>query len=269
MDLLETFGTETPVIGMIHLRPLPGSPQYNSSRSQILQRAKRDLDSLIEGGIDGIMIENLGDIPYYPESVPNHTVASMTHIGTRLAQESSVPMGINVLRNDGPAAMSIASAINADYIRINVHLSTRRTDQGIIEGEAHETMRLREQLDSDVDVFTDVDVKHSVPLGSERPLSQLVEEHIQRGMADGIIVSGETTGSGVDIETLTRVVESRDAVDPSVPVFVGSGVTPDTIDQLLTHANGVIVGTAIKEGKQTENPVSPKAVKTLCNSAHE
>jgi membrane complex biogenesis BtpA family protein len=176
------------------------------------------------------------------------------------------PVGVNVLRNDAEAALSVAAATGASFVRVNVHTSARVTDQGIVSGDAPETVRLRDRLDADVSILADVDVKHSAAL-AERPLPEEVAELIERGHADGIVASGAGTGHETDRTHLERVVAARDGLESTAPVFVGSGVTAETVGETLGVADGAIVGTALKEDGETTAPVDTERVRRLVASA--
>jgi membrane complex biogenesis BtpA family protein len=178
-------------------------------------------------------------------------------------------MGVNVLRNDAEAALSVAAAVGAAFVRVNVHVCARVTDQGIVEGRAHETVRLREQLDADTAILADLDVKHSAAL-ADRPLdAEVVAEPIERGLADGIAVSGAGTGYEVALDHLAAVASARDERGLDAPIFVGSGVTPENVAELLGIADGAIVGTALKEDGETTNPVSEERVEAVVEAASE
>ncbi|MFB6104323.1 MAG: BtpA/SgcQ family protein [Halobacteriaceae archaeon] len=266
MDLAAIFGTATPVIGMVHLPPLPGAPGFDGDRDQIRERARADATALATGGVDGVIVENFGDAPFYPDAVPNHVVAEFTAVTRAVVDTVDVPVGVNVLRNDAAAAVGIAAAVGASFVRVNVHTGARVTDQGIVEGRAHETMRLRERLQADVAVLADVDVKHSKPLSDAEGLDP-VAETLERGLADGVIVSGDHTGDPTDLDAVKTVAERVDDLGGSAPVFVGSGVTPASVGPLLDVADGVIVGTALKTGGETTNPVAVDRVETLVEAA--
>ena len=259
---MDVFATDTPIIGMVHLSPLPGAPGFEGDRRAIRKGLHRDGAALEAGGVDGIMLENFGDAPFYPGRVPRHAVADIAALAAALRERVSIPFGVNVLRNDVRSALGIAAATGGAFVRVNVHTGVRLTDQGLIEGMAHETLRLRERLDADVAIFADLDVKHSAPL-ADRPIDELLGELVERGGADAVVVSGPGTGTAVDSTFLDRVVECRDARGLDVPVVVGSGVTPETIPDVLSLADGAIVGTALKQGGETTAPVDEAAVERL------
>lgn len=262
---MDVFRTETPIIGMVHLPPLPGSPGFEGGRSTIRERLSRDASALEAGGVDGIMLENFGDTPFYPDRVPRHVVADIAALAETLRDQVSVPFGVNVLRNDGQSALGIAAATGGAFVRVNVHTGARLTDQGIVEGMAHETLRLRDRLVADVAVLADIDVKHSAAL-AERTLEETFGDLIERGGADAVVVSGTGTGAAVDTTVLDRVVECRDERGFDVPVLIGSGVTSETAPDLLSVADGAIVGTALKRDAETTAPVDEAAVERLVAS---
>lgn len=273
MNLESTFGTDAPVIGMIHLPALPGAPAAPDdgavAMDAAVERAVSDATRLEAGGVDGLMIENFGDAPFYPDDVPKHTVAATTRAATEVASAVDLPVGINVLRNDAEAAVSVAAAVGAAFVRVNVHTGARVTDQGIVEGRAHETIRLRERLGVDVGVLADTDVKHSAPLTPAGYSAESFADTAERGLADAVVASGSGTGHAVDDDALEAVVAERERHGLDTPVFVGSGVRPDTIGEILDVADGVIVGTALKEGGETTAPVDPDRVAALVERADE
>ncbi len=262
MDTRDLFGADTPLVGMVHLPALPGAPSHELTRKELRDRVLEDAKALTTNGVDGVLVENYGDAPFYPDSVPKHVVAEMAAITRELRLTVDAPLGVNVLRNDAEAAVAVAAATGGVFIRVNVHTGSQVTDQGILEGAAHETLRLRDRLDTDVAVFADVNVKHATPVGT-RERDAVVRDTIDRGLVDGLIVSGPETGEPADDEELLSVLDARDESTRDVPVFVGSGVTPDNAAELLDLADGAIVGTALKERGETANSVAPDRVRRL------
>ncbi len=248
------------LLGMVHLRPLPGSPRFDGDLDGVIQSASRDMKSLIIGGMDGAIIENLGDVPYYPDRVPPITIAAMTVVAIELMPLASARflVGINVLRNDAAASLSIATAVRAAFIRVNVHTNAAIADQGILEGKAHETIRLRSSLNARVAVLADVAVKHASPF-HERPIDDSARDAVGRGLADGILVTGPHSGAPVE---QGRLIAVRRAI-PGVPLLVASGVTTDSAPALARLCDGFIVGTGIKRGSDIEAPVDLRRVRRL------
>lgn len=259
MDITAMFQVRTPVIGMVHLEPLPGAPSFNGDMESVRTRMKEDAQALVAGGVDGLIIENYGDAPYYPESVPGYVLSHMTVLANNLVNSFNLPVGVNVLRNDGKAALSVATAAGAGFVRINIHTGARHTDQGIISGKAHGTVRLREEVAPSVDIFADVSVKHSARIG-DGTFDEEFRAAVERGHADAVIVSGPATGRELDQERLERAAHLNDGLNRNVPLLVGSGAQLSNIDALLPVADGVIVGTAFKENGQTTQPVARERV---------
>jgi uncharacterized protein len=253
-----------PIIAMLHVPPLPGSPRNQLGFRAIVDWVLKDADALASAGADALIIENFGDAPFYPRRVPAHTVAFMTAIGREVARGFHLPLGINVLRNDAESAIAVASAVSAEFVRVNVHTGARVTDQGLIEGMAHEALRYRKLLGSAVKIFADVDVKHSAPLAI-RPLEDEVEETVERGCADAVIVTGPATGKKTALEDLKR---AKQAAGP-IPVYAGSGVDVENVEAILEIASGVIVGTSFKRDGITTNPVDPDRVRIFIEAVRK
>jgi membrane complex biogenesis BtpA family protein len=260
------FDADRPVVGMVHLDPLPGAPGFDGDRAAIRDAMLRDARRLESGGVDALMLENFGDAPFYADDVPEHVVASMAALAADLRQETDLPLGVNVLRNDAEAAVAIAAAADAQFVRVNVHAGARLTDQGVVTGQTAETVRLRERLGTDVSILADVDVKHSAAL-ADRPLAEEVAELVERGWADGLVASGSATGHATSLDHLGSIVAARDELGVDAPVFVGSGVTRETVAETLDVADCVIVGTALKQDSETTAPVNEERVRELVEAA--
>ena len=155
------FPLSRPVVGMVHLLPLPGAPGWGGPLGKVVARAVEEARILSEEGMDGVMVENYGDIPFHPGAVPPETVAAMAVVVRAVMEAVEVPVGVNVLRNDAHGALAVAAATGARFIRVNVHTGAMWTDQGLIQGRAHETLRLRRTLAPGVAILADVLVKHS------------------------------------------------------------------------------------------------------------
>lgn len=240
------------LIGVVHLAALPGSPNFGGDLKPCLEAAASDARLLAEAGFDAVIVENFGDSPFYADNVPAVTVAAMTRAVSSVADAVELPVGVNVLRNDALAALSIAAATGAAFIRVNVLTGAMTTDQGLISGRAAEVMRLRSALKVDVEVFADVMVKHAAPPPG-LTIEQATADTVERAMADAVIVSGDATGDEPELEQVRRVAGAAGAT----PVLLGSGVTEANVAGLLAVADGAIVGTALKVDGITTNPVDP------------
>lgn len=243
---------------MVHLLPLPGSPRWRGSWQEVLDAAVADAQALTQGGMDGIMVENFGDVPFYPGPVPAETTAAMTAAVVEIRRATSVPVGVNVLRNDAASAIAICAATGAAFIRVNVHTGALLTDQGWLTGGAHETLRLRARLGSTAAIFADVLVKHATP-----PAGLAIEDAARdtwaRGHADALIVSGAATGSAASASDVQRV---KSAVAGAL-VLIGSGLTAGNAATLLQNADGAIVGSSLKVDGNAESRVSLERVQLL------
>lgn len=246
-----------PVIGMLHLMPLPGSPRYAGSIAAIRERLLRDAEALASGGVHGLMIENFGDVPFYPDRVPAHVVAQITALALLVRQKFSLPLGINVLRNDGRSALAVAQAVGAEMIRVNVLCGARVTDQGLIQGIAHDLLRDRAVLGAQhIKILADVDVKHSAALAA-RPIEDEVDDTLERALADAVIVSGAGTGKPTDPARVEQVKRAAG----HAPVLIGSGASAASLPQLWPHADGFIVGSSLKENGVPDAPVDEQRVR--------
>jgi membrane complex biogenesis BtpA family protein len=253
-----------PIIGMLHLAPLPGAPNCRGGLDEVIAQALADANALAAGGCHGLMLENFGDVPFYPGTVPPSVIAAMTRVACEIRRARPLPLGINVLRNDGVGALAVATAAGAAFIRVNVLTGARVADQGLLAGIAHELLRERRNLRAgQVAILADVDVKHSAPLAA-RPLGDEVKDLLNRGLADAVVVSGSGTGAAVSLGHLRAVR----AAAGSRPVLIGSGVTAASLPSLAPLADGFIVGTALKLGADPTGPVDPALVRTLLE-AHE
>lgn len=257
--LEDLFRVPRPVIGMVHCWPMPGAPGYaGGGLDPIVDAAKRDAEALVAGGVDGLIVENMWDIPFRagpkiaPESIASHAVVARAIRGT-----ISLPMGINVVHNGGVALLAIALASGADFMRVCMFTGAGVWDAGEWdEGCAADLMRRRAELGAQsIKVFADVDKKHSVRFPGIDLRTHV--EWTRFFGADALIVSGRMTGDAPD---LAKVREAR-ALAGATPLLIGSGATAENVGAFLSVADGVIVGTSVKEGGACENPVDVDRVK--------
>lgn len=262
MELKHIFKIDNPVIGVVHLSPLPTSPRWQGKLDEVVARAEQEATALAAGGVDGIIVENFFDAPFTKDSVDPAVVSAMTLIVDRLKNMVMLPIGINVLRNDAKSAMAIATCTEVEFIRVNVLTGVMATDQGLIEGKAHELLRYRRELSSQVAILADVLVKHARPLGTPN-LTTAVKDTIERGLADAVILSGWATGSPPSQEDL----ELASAAAGDIPVFIGSGANWENIPRLMQAANGVIVSSSLKRKGEITETIDPLRVSQFVEAA--
>jgi len=246
------------LIGVVHLKPLPGSPGWKGNLGALRDFAVADARAYEQGGADALFIENFGDVPFTKASVAPETIAAMTAAGCAIRAAVKLPIGFNVLRNDARAALALCAVCGGDFIRVNVHTGAMLTDQGLIEGDAYHTLRYRQQLGFRTQIFADVHVKHAVPLG-DWSLEDAAHDTVERGLADALIVSGVGTGQAADVDEVERVRRAC----PKAKMLLGSGVTAANVQGYLRFADGVIVGSSLKRNGKLANPVDAKRVAAL------
>ena len=244
--LKELFGTQKPLIGVVHLSPLPSSANFSGNFRQLVTKAEQEASAIASAGLNGIIIENYFDIPFYKDSVDPAVVASISLITKRIMHLTDKAIGINVLRNDAKSAMAIAYCTGATFIRVNILTGAMITDSGIIEAAAPKLLPYREMLKANnIKIFADVMVKHAYAMGTPYSIADMAKETVERGLADALIISGLATGSSADIKDVEAVKKAL----PEVPLLIGSGLNLENAKDFLDVADGAIVATSIKRGK--------------------
>lgn len=265
-SLFDVFGVPKPVIGMIHLWPLPGSPGYTGyGIDGILDNAKRDAEALLAGGVDGLMVENMWDAPYRVGSdVDPEAMTAQAVAGRAIVEMTDKPVGINVVHNGGLVTLAIALAAGAQFMRVCILTGSRLWDTGEIDhGCGADLLRKRKELHAEhIKLFCDVDKKHSLPF----PGLDL-ETHIEWTefyRPDALIVSGRMTGASPKLE---KVRQAREYA--TRPILMGSGTTAANVADFLKYADGAIVGSSLKIDDVMENPVDVETVKRYMAAVRE
>lgn len=254
----EIFNQDCAVIGMVHLRPLPGAPHFKGgSLDEVYDWAIRDAMALEEGGVDGLMIENAWDIPFSkPEDIGFETVAAMTSVANRLKSQTNLPIGINCLANGAIQALAVAKAANLPFIRVNQWVNAYIANEGFIEGASAKAARYRSQIKGEeIRMFVDVHVKHgSHSIIADRSLPDQTHDNVFFD-ADVLIATGTRTGNETELGEIEGIKNHT-----NLPVIVGSGMTENNAGKILSIADGCIIGSSLKEEGKWWNPVSKEEV---------
>jgi hypothetical protein len=261
-DPLEAiFQEPKPIIGMIHLAPLPGAPRYDGQPvEEIYAAGVADALTMSEAGIDGIIVENAFDIPFArPEAIGPQTVAALTAACLRVRDAVDLPIGITCVANGVIPALAIAKAVGARWIRANQWVNAYVANEGFLNGPAGEALRYRSMIGAqDVRVFADVHVKFGAhAITADRPIEEQARD-AEFFDADLVIASGQRTGSPTEPDEVRAI-----RAGTSLPVIVGSGMDVTNAAELLSVADGAIVGSSLKTGGAWWNPVDPIITKEL------
>ncbi len=252
----KVFGNTKPIIGMVHLKPLPGSPEYGGDLEEVYRAAEADLKALIEGGANAMIIENFGDIPYddHSELIAYTAIAS---IATRLRALSDMPMGINVQFNDYEAEWALAYSCGMDFIRVECFAESRVGPNGEFKACGPKLKRLQGRFPKNIVLLCDVQVKHTFPL-VDQPVDFTIESIVEGG-GDALICTGITTGKSPDIDDVIAMKKMAEGL----PVIVGSGVNAQTVKDFMEVADGAIIGSSFKKDGKVLNPIDRERVAQL------
>ena len=259
------FGRSHAVIGVIHCRPLPGAPEYDGqTMPAIVAHAVAEGRRYVEGGADGLIVENHGDIPFAkPDRLGPETAACMAVIAAAVASACPVAIGVNVLANAAEMALAVAKAAGAGFIRVNQWANAYVANEGFMEGPAGAAARYRAALRAtDIRLFADVHVKHGAhAITADRTLAELARD-VEFFAADAAIATGQRTGDGASLDDMRAIASGT-----SLPLLVGSGVTPDNVGDMFALARGVIVASWLKRDGVWWNEVDPDRVRQFMAAA--
>ncbi len=244
------FGVAKPVIGMVHLGALPGTPLFDaaSGLDGLIAAARADLGALQSAGFDAVMFGNENDRPYEFD-VDTASTATMAYVIGRLRDDITVPFGVNVLW-DPQSTIALAAATGAAFVR-EIFTGTYASDMGPWTPDAGAAMRYRDRLGrSDLAMLYNVSAEFADSL-DRRPLADRARSAVFSSIPDAVLVSGQITGEAAAMSDL----EAVKAVLPDTPVLANTGVKHDTIADVLRVANGCVVGSALKEDGDTWNAI--------------
>ncbi|MGG6894994.1 MULTISPECIES: BtpA/SgcQ family protein [Rhizobium] len=264
--LIDLFGRDKAIIGVVHLAPLPGAPRYSGEEIEtVYQRGLDDARAYLAGGCDAVIIENHGDIPFSkPDDIGPETSTYMAVVSDRIRRELGGPIGINVLANAAIPALAIASAAGAGFVRVNQWANAYVANEGFIEGEAARAMRYRARLNAyGIRIFADAHVKHGAhAIVADRSVEEQVKDLVFFD-ADVVIATGQRTGHAADLDYISMIKRAA-----GLPTLVGSGVTTENGNDILSVADGVIIASSLKYDGVWWNAVDPQRVKDFVAGIH-
>ncbi|MBL0927053.1 MAG: BtpA/SgcQ family protein [Phycisphaerales bacterium] len=262
---MDIFGAQKALVGMVHVGALPGTPNNTEPVNVLAGQAVEEAWTLVQAGFDAVMIENMHDVPYLMRDVGPEIVASMTVIGDAVRQAVDVPLGVQILAGANQAALAVAQAINAQFIRAEGFLFASVADEGILaSADAGPLLRYRAAIGAtDIKILCDIKKKHTAhAITADVPIAEFARTAEFFG-ADGVIVTGVSTGRPASLADIRAVRQAT-----GLPVVVGSGATPDNIRECFEYADAVIVGSWFKKRGDWRNPPDPERVKDLIAAAN-
>lgn len=259
----EMFGRDRALAGMVHVAALPGTPGSRLPVRDIARQAAAEARLLADAGFDAVILENMHDVPYLRREVGPEIVAAMTAAAEAVRAEVDLPLGLQVLAGANRAAVAIAHAVGARFVRAEGFVFASVADEGVLdEADAGPLLRYRRAIGAeDVRVIADIKKKHSAhAITADVDLAGTAKAAEFFG-ADGLVVTGTATGAPTSPADVAAV---RGAV--KIPVVVGSGVTPATAAELLAHADALIVGSWYKEGGHWAAPPDAARARELAKA---
>ncbi len=259
------FPVKHPIIGMIHIQALPGTPNYNGDISAILDKALQEARVYKQAGIDALMLENMHDVPYLKNNVGPEISSMMAIIAHAIKLETKLPMGIQILAGANKEALAVAKAAQLDFIRAEGFVFGHVADEGYIDSQAAELLRYRKQIDAEnIAVFTDIKKKHSSHALTTDVNIVETAHAAAFFLADGIILTGERTGSEANSKDIKEVKSEID-----IPVIIGSGVTLENLTSFLPISDALIVGSYFKKDAFWKNELETERIERFMSKANE
>jgi len=260
-NIFEIFGKPKALIGMVHLKPMPGTPYYNSPFRTVITQALKEAEILVRAGVDSVMIENMHDRPYLKKKVGPEVVAAMSVVAYELRKNFDLPIGVQTLAGANKEALSIAKAAGLDFVRAEGFVFAHVADEGFFQSDAGELLRFRKLIDAEnILIFADIKKKHSSHSITKDVSLKETAEAADFFLADGVIITGKSTGKEPELKELKNLYGSL-----NLPIIIGSGINTDNISRFIDFADAFIVGSYFKKDGKWFNPVEEKRVVDFVN----
>lgn len=253
---MEIFSYEKPIIAMIHVNALPGTPKFKGNVNQIIQKALQEAELYLSFNIPILMIENMHDTPYLNRNIGPEITSVLSIILYEIKQKFKVPVGIQILAGANKDAIAAANAARADFIRAEGFVFSHVADEGTFNSDAGELLRYRKQIHAEtIKVFTDIKKKHSShAITSDIDIVETAKA-AQFFLSDGVIITGSSTGKEPNLEEIKAV---KNAVH--IPVLAGSGITAHNIKLFKPYCDAFIIGSYFKKDGYWENDLDPNRI---------
>jgi membrane complex biogenesis BtpA family protein len=260
-SLKKLFNTSKPIIGMIHIDALPGTPKYKGRVNKIIEKALAEAEIYLEAGIDSIAIENMHDVPYLNRNVGPEISNLMSIIGYEIKQKTKLPIGIQILAGANKEALAAANSAGLDFIRAEGFVFGHVADEGVIEADAGELLRYRKSINADnILIFTDIKKKHSSHSITSDVSIEETAKAAEYFLSDGVIITGISTGKEADLNQIKSVKNLT-----KLPVIIGSGVTEKNLQNYYNYCDAMIIGSYFKKNGDWKNKVDADRVKSFMN----
>ncbi len=251
------FNVKTPIIGMIHVDALPGTPKYKGNIKNIIDKALEEAEIYLQSGIDSIAIENMHDVPYLKNEVGHEVSSLMSIIAYEIKNKTKLPVGLQILAGANKEAISAANSAGIDFIRAEGFVFAHVADEGFIESNAGDLLRYRKQIGAeDILVFTDIKKKHSSHSITSDVTIRETAHAAEFFLSDGLIVTGSATGKEVETSDLISVRKTS-----KLPTIIGSGITLKNVEKYFASCDAMIIGSYFKNSGNWINKVDPERVK--------
>jgi len=254
--MTQLFPKPKSVVGVIHVGALPGTPRSTQKVTELVSLATTEARTYRDAGVDGIIVENMHDVPYLRGTVGPEIVAAMTAIAGEVKSACKLPVGIQILAGANIEAMAVAHTASLDFIRAEGYAFAHVADEGLIQSSAAALLRYRRMIGADsVQVWADVKKKHSAHAITADVSLGATAETVEFMGADCVIITGSTTG---EAPSLDDVQEAKSHC--RLPVFLGSGINENNVEQFYRDADGFIIGSSFKVDGYWANTVDSERV---------
>lgn len=259
MNFKKLFKVSKPIIGMVHVDALPGTPKYKGDKNNIINKAIDEAKIYLDAGINSIAIENMHDVPYLNRKVGPEIISMLSIIAYEVKNRTNLPIGLQILAGANKEALACAKSAGIDFIRVEGFVFAHVADEGFINSDAGELLRYRKIIDAEnILIFTDIKKKHS---SHNLTADVSIEETAKAAeffLSDGLILTGASTGKEADVNEIKAVKKVS-----KLPVIIGSGITEKNVENYLPFCNAMIVGSYFKREGNWENMVDGKRVKSF------